>query len=27
MFKGANCGISKRDKWTIEKNAKFNTLK
>ena len=27
MFKGADCGISKRDKWTIEKNAKFDTLK
>ena len=27
MFKGADCGVSKRDKWTIEKNAKFNTLK
>ena len=27
MFKGADCELSKRDKWTIEKNAKFETLK
>lgn len=27
MFKGANCGVAKRDKWTIEKNAKFASLK
>jgi len=27
MFVGKDCGISKRDKWTIEKNAKFETLK
>ena len=27
MFKGADCGVAKRDKWTIEKNAKFESLK
>jgi len=27
MFKGADCGVSKRDKWTIEKNAKFESMK
>ena len=27
MFKGKDCGLSKRDGWTIEKNAKFDTLK
>ena len=26
MFKGKNCGISKREKWTIEKNARFSSL-
>ena len=27
MFKGADCGVAKRDKWTIEKNAKFESMK
>ena len=27
MFKGKNCGLSKREGWTIEKNAKFDSLK
>ena len=27
MFKGKDCLLSKRDGWTIEKNAKFETLK
>ena len=27
MFKGKDCGLSKREGWTIEKNAKFDTLK
>ena len=27
MFVGKDCGISKRKDWTIEKNAKFETLK
>ena len=27
MFKGKDCGLSKREGWTIEKNAKFETLK
>ena len=27
MFKGADCELSKREGWTIEKNAKFETLK
>ena len=27
MFVGKDCGIAKRDKWTIEKNAKFDKLK
>ncbi len=27
MFKGSDCELSKRKDWTIEKNAKFDTLK
>ena len=27
MFKGKDCGLSKRKGWTIEKNAKFDSLK
>lgn len=27
MFKGEDCGLSKREGWTIEKNQKFDTLK
>jgi len=27
MFKGKDCGLSKREGWTIEKNAKFDSLK
>ncbi|MBR4921664.1 MAG: alpha/beta hydrolase [Prevotella sp.] len=27
LFKGQDCGLSTREKWTIEKNQKFDTLK
>jgi len=27
MFKGSDCGLSKREGWTIEKNSKFDELR
>ena len=27
MFKGKDCLLSKREGWTLEKNAKFDSLK
>ena len=27
MFKGKKCGVSQRDKWTIEKNPLFDKMK